>query len=421
MGIIQMSTKKIKQVKVMEQLKAGVITQKVGAKKLGFSLRHTQRKLAFYIKNGEISLTHGNRGRPSNRALPTEKKASIMKIVRERYMGFGPTFAAEKLEEEFGIVIDRKTLERHMSKEGLWIRKPKKIKDHRSWRAPKQYFGEMAQLDGSRHKWISGSDEYWTLIKFVDDATNTILFMKFYKSESTKNVMNATIKCFLKHGKPKSIYADRGSIYKVNINNEENICLTQFGRALFEYEVILIHARSPQAKGRIERSFGVDQNRLVKELKLVGIKTMEEANKFLEEYYIPKMNKKFARVASKKGNLHERVSKKELYEIFCFKAPRVVYNDWTILYNKRFFQITASRPAIVKPKDIVTVCEHLNGKIEIKIRTSKIEFKELTERKKMEKAKKPIAPPKQYKPSKKHPWRRYNVFIKENTTFLLSK
>lgn len=409
---IKLEKKEIKQMQVMEKLKLRLIKQKAGAALLGLSLRQTKRKLAKYRAGGPPALVHGNCGRSSNRAANPQRKAQILKIVSARYRGFGPTFAAEKLKEEFGIIINHGTLRRWMIEIGLWKNGHRKLGKHKKWRMPKEYFGQMIQLDGSKHKWIDVSDEYWTLIKFMDDATNTILWMSFHKNESTESIMDATRNYFQEYGLPFSIYTDKGSVFKVNIYNKENDHITQYARVLKELGVELIHANSPQAKGRIERSFGTDQDRLVKELKLKNIKTMKEANIFIQKYYIPKMNSKFSRPATQEGNLHRMISKNELRNSFCLKSIRIVQNDWTILYKNRFFQIDSSRPAIVRPKDSVSIYEYFNGTIKIKIRTSKIDFKELTERRKMEKIKKLKTPWKKYKPDANHPWRLHSQFNK---------
>lgn len=189
--------------------------------------------------------------------------------MQTKYEGFGPTFAAEKMVELDGILIHPETLRLLLIREKLW-HKQRKRKKHRRWRKPKDFFGEMVQVDGSIHVWVEG--QTWTLLRFIDDATKTILWMEFAKSESWEGLARATINYFSKHGMPISLYADRGSVFKVNVNNEENEFITQYQRALNRLDIELIHAYSPQAKGRVERSFRTDQDRLVKELKLAGIK-----------------------------------------------------------------------------------------------------------------------------------------------------
>ena len=203
---------------------------------------------------------------------------------------------------------------------------------------------------------------------------------------------------------PVSIYTDKGVVFKVTAHNEENEFITQYERILDELSVELIHAHSPQAKGRIERSFGTDQDRLVKELKLAGISTMEEANTFIKEYYIPKMNKMFTRPAAQEGNLHRPIGTLNLENIFCIKATRIVQNDWTIQYNNRFFQIDDHRRISIRPKDVITVHEKLCGSLFLSIRGSSVAFREIKEKKIFAFA---LTGNKAHKPSPDHPWKQY--------------
>jgi len=417
-----MSKKEHNQIKIFEKLKRQEMPQKQAAERLQISTRQIKRKLSKYKKHGAQSLVHGNRGKPSKRRIDPIKVNEILNIMKTRYEGFGPTFAAEKLGEEFKINISAKTLRNYMIKENIWQTGHRKRKKHREWRSPKEHFGEMVQMVTSEHIWIPQINEYWDYIKFVDDATKAILYAEFLNAETTKNVMASTKKYFQIYGKPLMLYTDKAGIFKVNTNNPENIYITQYERALRELDVKLIHAHSPQAKGRIERSFGTDQDRLVKELKLANISTKEAANKFLCSYYIPKMNAKFTRPAVKKEELHQPVSQKELDEAFCIKSERKVHNDCTVFYHNRFFQISGSRPAIVKPGDIVTMCEYLDDTIKIKIRTTDLEFKELKERGKFVKSKTLNGPFKLHKPKSGHPWRRFsNYFKSEGDIFIWKK
>ena len=399
-----MTKKYIKQAEILEQLKRKEISQQVASISLSLSRRQIRRKLKRFLKQGIESLVHGNKGKMSGRRISLDIRHKIIDLMKTKYEGFGPTFAAEKMLELERININAETLRLWLINEGLWHKKRKR-KQHRRWRKPKDLFGEMVQLDGSPHIWFDGQE--WTLLRFVDDATREILWMEFVPSESYKSIANATIKYFLKHGMPLSLYTDRGKVFKVNVNNEENEFITQYQRALSQLGVKLIHAYSPQAKGRVERGFQTDQDRLVKELKLASITNIDDANRFLQEYYIPKMNSKFTIPASKRGNLHRKTDKYNLDDIFCIQAKRIVQNDWVVRYNSRFFQIEDSRPAIVKPKDQVTVHERLNGTIFISIRSNILEFKEIKERMQNVNKSEKIYTNRIYKPKVDHPWRIY--------------
>ncbi len=280
-------------------------------------------------------------------------------LLNVKYKGFGPTLAAEMLAEIDGINRSPQTLWRYMAEWGLWERKTRK-KKHRTWREPKGYYGEMQQLDGSEHNWFEGRGERCTLLKFIDDATSEITWAEFAPSESRKSVMLATKNYLNKNGIPVSIYVDRGKVFKVNKGNQNNDNITQYERALKNLGIELKHAYSAPAKGRVERSFRSSQDRLVKLLRLQEISTIEEANRFLQEYYLPKHNAKFARQAAKVGNLHRPIAGFDLDNIFVFKEIRTVQNDLTVQYKKELLQIHEKRYT-VQPKDLVYICTKLDG------------------------------------------------------------
>ena len=412
-----MSKKELSQIPVFSQLKKGEIKQKEAAKKLRLSIRQVQRKLIVYCKRGAKGLVHKSRGKPSNHCLPTKFKTETLSLIKEHYPDFGPTFAAEKLEEIHKVTINHETLRLLMIKNGLWTINGGPITAH-IWRERKDCLGEMVQLDGSPHDWFEGRGPKCTLIAFIDDATSNILWLQFAKEEATVDMMLATQEYLIKHGRPISIYADRGKCFKVNLNNEEGDKMTQYHRALSELDIELIHARSPQAKGRVERLFGTLQDRLVKELRLAKINDMETANKFLRDTYLEKHNKRFAVVAKKEANLHRSLRGYELNRIFCLKEERKVKNDLTIQYKNQWFQISPKQPTIVNPGTIVTVEEGLRGEITISLRKCVLKHtsisKEQREREKQIQQKPvEIKPRVQWIPPQTHPWR-----MKQKATFL---
>jgi hypothetical protein len=380
---IIMSRKEARQVAIFEKLASKTISQKGGAVALGLSPRQVRRKLKRYLDCGAEGIVHKSRGQPNSRKYAPEEKKKVLDFARTKYAGFGPVFMAEKLHELDGIEINRETLRLFLIADGLW-KKSRKVGKQRKMRERKEFYGELVQTDVSFHRWISGCDEEWALVNFIDDATSRILWLEFVEAESTQCVGGAFRKCIEKHGAPVSLYLDNHSTYKVNTGNPDGEKITQFARIANAVGTKLIHALSPQAKGRVERSFKTHQDRLVKELALANIKTIEEANKFLREVYIPKHNKKFAVQAKSPENLHKPINDLDLDDIFCIIHERKIQNDWTIRYENRVLQIDSSRPAIVRPKDTVTVHERFNGQIFITIRTSKLEFKELERRQKLE-------------------------------------
>jgi hypothetical protein len=371
-----MSDKEVKQIAIFEKLANKSITQTAAALQLGLSIRQVRRKSKRFATQGAEGLIHKNRGRAIVIKYNDEIKTKILDLARTKYLGFGPVFMAEKLKELDAISINRETLRVLLLDNGLW-QKSKKVGKQRKMRERKSFYGELVQTDVSFHEWIVGLGERWALVKFIDDATSAFLWMEFIEGESTKGVGGAFRKYIEQHGIPVALYLDNHSTYRVNTGNDEGDKVTQFGRMVEMVGSRLIHARSPQAKGRVERSFKTDQDRLVKELALAKIKSIDEANKFLHEVYIAKHNKKFAVPAKSPENLHKPVDGLNLNDIFCIIHERRVQNDWTIRYENRVLQVESSRPAIVRPRDTVTVHERFNGEIFITIRAIKLCFKEI--------------------------------------------
>lgn len=405
--IIQLSEKECNRMKILESVIRKEISQGEAAARMRVSYRHAGRLIKRYKTNGAAGLAHKNRGRPSNRKMPDNKREEIVRIIKGHYADFGPTLVAEMLSERHGINLNKEVARRIMMQAGLWIKQRKRSK-HRFWRPPKERLGEMVQSDSSIHDWFEGrAPKYW-LIKFIDDATNMILHAEFAASESYHCVSHATIHYFQQWGLPQLMYTDKGKVYRVNQNNENNEFITQYQYAFRLLNVGLQHAHSPQAKGRVERSFGTDQDRLVKMLRLEGISDIEAANKYLKEVYIPKHNKKFARPAAREGDMHTKLGNINLFDVFCIREQRKVRNDWTIQYNNRIIQITDNKPAIVKPRDIVTISERLDGSIYITIRGSRLESAEVSQRPARTQEPKPIWKP--FKPARNHPWRQYERY-----------
>jgi hypothetical protein len=242
-------------------------------------------------------------------------------------------------------------------------------------------FGLMVQCDGSPHDWFEGRAPICTLLVFIDDATSQILWLEFARSESREAIMQATKNYMEKHGRPGCFYVDHGSSFHVNLNNKEHEKLTQWERALSELSVEVVHANSPQAKGRVERANKTMQDRLVKELRLASISSIDEANEFLRQgNFVEKHNNHFAVAPAQKGDAHKSIEGYDLDAIFCTKEKRVVANDFTIRYEKRIFQLLDDQQAIVRQSSEIIVCEHLDGKISLFLRNIPLHFTELKHR-----------------------------------------
>lgn len=379
MGNIIMSLKEKEQVMVFEQLKRKEISQGVGAQILNVSPRWISEKHKRYLADGMQGILHKNRGRPSGRAWSKDERNFSIKLFSGDFKDFGPTYGAEKLEELYNIKISKETLRKELIKEGLWKAGKKRI-TYRKRRERKPCFGIMIQLDGSPHDWFEGRGPKCTLLVFIDDATSQLVWLEFAPSESFDAVMNATLKYFKKHGRPCSFYVDYGSVFSVNTNNPDREKITQFERAMGELGVEVIHARSPQAKGRVERVNQTLQDRLTKDMRLAGISTIEAANAFVQSGYMDRHNKKFAEEAAQPGNAHRPIVGLDLHNIFCIKEERVLQQDFTLSYKNRQLQLLKHQKAVIRPKEYIEVHEHLDGSISLWIRGIKLAFEELRQR-----------------------------------------
>lgn len=381
MGYIIMREKELEQNRVLEGLVRRELTQASAASRLGITDRQVRNKLKRFKIEGSIGLLHKNRGRPSKRKWDSKQEALALDLLRsDLWKGFGPTFAAEKLKELHGINVNKETLRKAMIQGGVWVANERKYK-HRKRRERKACLGMMIQLDGSDHDWFEGRGPKCTLLVFIDDATSRILWLEFVKSESLHSIMKATRKYMEKHGRPKSFYVDWGKVFRFNVNNAEHDKLTQWERALEELGVEVIHAGSPEAKGRVERSNDTHQDRLVKEMRLAGISSMEAANQFLRDSnYIERHNASFAEPPAQIFDAHQPVGDINLDNIFCLKDKRILQKDYVIMYKTRIFQLQEEQKTQIKPKDIIRIHEHLDGAISLHIRSVKLRFTEITQR-----------------------------------------
>jgi len=414
--LLQMSRKEIDRASVLDQVAAKMQTQVSASVKLGITDRHLRRILKNYNRFGPEALIHGLRGKRSNRATPQDKLDEAIKLVEDKYWDFGPTFAAEKLLENHGVKIDHDVLRYEMAKTGLWTIKERKQK-HRSWRERKEHFGQMVQFDGSHHAWFELRGAICCLLASKDDATNTI-YAHFTEHEDIAGVYTFWIEYIEKYGKPKSIYLDRGSVYKVNRKTvfDDPAVTTQFERVCKELNIEVIHANSPQAKGRIENGFGTLQDRLVKELRLRNIGNITKANEYLKEEFLPKYNKQFSLPAKEQGDLHTALnSSEDLNKIFTVRSERLVNNDFTIRFKSQWFQLDKTQSKTILQKSKVTIEEYLSGELKIRQKDNYLNFKEISKldletlRKQRKEEKIYVltsSPNKIYKPPANHPWRR---------------
>ena len=381
-----MSERELRRAEVLSRVKAGELKLWEAAELMGVGYRQGRRLWKRYRRRGAEGLQHGSAGRRSNRAKGAEVREKVLGVVRKKYGGeegerFGPTLAAEHLESDDGLKVDHETLRRWMLAEGLWSRQRKR-KQHRRRRERKEHFGELVQMDGSFHEWLPGSGEKQCLMNMVDDATGKTL-SQLHEQETTwaaADVLRAWIE---KYGIPHRLYTDWKNVYlrkptaREGLRGEEP--LTQFGRMCQKLGVKIIGASSPQAKGRVERSNGTQQDRLIKKLRLYRIGTMEEANRYLRQQYLPDHNRRFSREPASPADYHrKRPRKAELDAIFRLEEQRVISNDWVVQYQGRFLQIERdSRYAPAGGKVIVS--EGRDGGLQICYRERPVKWHEIPE------------------------------------------
>ena len=405
--IIAMTQGELKRLHIIRQALDRLITQAEAASIIGVCLRQAQRIVKAVKDQGDKGVIHKSRGQASNRALPNKIKDKALKLYKEKYHDFGPTLGSEKLFEIDKIRINDETLRRWLLQAGIPYKK-RKARPHRQWRERKHSFGEMIQMDGSHHDWFEGRGPECVLMGYIDDATGGP-FGRFYSYEGTLPAMGGFKRYIEKFGIPASVYLDKHPTYKSTkkqtiedeLNNLEP--LSQFERACEELGIRVIHADSPQAKGRIERLFKTFQNRLIKEMRLKGIKSIEEANKFLIQY-LPAYTRRFAVQPANSTNLHRPINKSvDLNAVFCVKTMRVLRNDFTVAHNSKLYQIEDNLNA-----KKVTVEERANGSVHISYRGMDLKFKEIATRPK--KQHKESQPPKIPDNSQRTAaWRRFRL------------
>ncbi len=421
--IIAMSLREIDRFRIVQGIIQSDLTQVKAAEVLGITDRHIRRLVRRVREEGARGLMHRSRGRASPHRMLKELEERIAGVVEEEYTGFGPTLASEKLFERDSIRISKEKLRQIMMVHGLWQRKRRRREIH-PWRERKDYFGEMVQMDGSHHAWLEGRGPRLVLMGYVDDAKNNF-FGHFYGYEGVYPAMDSLKRYISLYGFPRSLYLDKHSTFKTTREPSLDELLrgerahTQFERACKQLGIEVIHAHSPQAKGRIERTFGILQDRLVKEMRLAGIRTEDQANRFLEKF-LPRFNERFAKVAKKEGDLHRPLPKGvNLREIFCIKATRTINNGYIVKWKGR--QLLIESVSIARRKRKVQIREHFDGEITIKFNGRYLKYREIIEPEPAarEKVKKPVDEPRKrkgkYIPPPDHPWRRHDPSLHHNS------
>jgi len=422
METLMMSRRERQRVEILSRVKDGQIKLSKAAELMGVSYRQSKRLWRDYQREGDAALVHGLRGRSGNRAATASLREAVLAAYVSRYSDFGPTLASEHLAGDAGLAVPVTTLRRWLREEGLWSERRRR-RTHRRRRARREHLGELVQMDGSDHDWFEGRAPRCVLMVMIDDATSRV-YAQFHPAENSQAAFVTFGGYVLRYGVPQALYTDRDSIYVVNPKRapsvEESLentgPLTQFGQAMKQLGVRIIRAHSPQAKGRVERMNGTLQDRLVKELRLAGIDDLAAANQFLEERFLPELNRRLMVAAAQEADLHRPLQAAlgqavSLDDVLCFAEERVVQNDWCLVYEQQVLQLEQRQA--VRPGQKVQVRRHLDGQLSVHHRGVELRWRAAPTRPRAaaELAKPTLVqrqtqrPRERSKPAADHPWR----------------
>lgn len=415
-----MSRRELRRVEVLARVQAGELKLVNAAELIGVSYRQGKRLWKRYREEGPEGLQHRSAGRASNRAKPKQWREKVLRLVRKKYGGepgkrFGPTLAAEHLETDDGLQVNAETLRLWMLAEGLWSRQRKR-KQHRQRRERKAHWGELVQLDGSFHPWLEERGPELCLMNMVDDATGETV-SELHEQETTWAAADVFRQWVEKYGVPHSLYTDWKNVYVREPTEAERLAgevpLTQFGRMCAELGTQIVAASSPQAKGRVERNHGTQQDRLIKKMRLQGIRTVAEANEYLRQHYLPDHNRRFRREPAQPEDYHRKApGKRELDAIFRLGEQRTISQDWVVRYQGRFLQIEReSRYAPAGGKVIVS--EARDGSLQVLYRGRQVNWREIPAPAPRSKAERLVRGharelrKKVHRPARDHPWKKW--------------
>lgn len=403
---------------VIEELIEGKINGTTAANKLHLSVRHIKRLKKQCMEEGRDSLIHRARGRRGVRKTDTNMENKIVEIIRKKYHDFGPTLAWEKLQAVYNITLSDETIRNIMIRNNIWSPKKRRRSQYFTWRDRRSSYGELQQFDGSYHNWFEGRNPTLPeacLLASIDDATGKITEAVMGANESVKAVFSFWWEYINQNGIPAEIYLDKFSTYKINhpkaTDNLE--LMTQFRRAMRQLGTHLIFANTPQAKGRVERLFETLQDRLVKEMRLANINTIEEANVFLTKTFVPWFNSRYAVIPKSREDSHRRLDISlglKLKSIFAKHYIRGINNDFTIRYRSNYYQLKEIQPTTVFKTDKVLIEERLDSTIKIKYKNHYLNFFLLPD-KPLRVTKSPVVLTEHksnWIPPKDHPWRQFN-------------
>lgn len=402
----------LRRVHVIRQVLAKQLTQHEAGEALGVTTRQIRRLSHRLRADGDQGLAHRSRGKPSNRRKPAAFKQQVLTLYTRHYGDFGPTLAVEQLATHHGLLLSEETLRRWLRADGIdhFRRRPR---PHRTWRARRAHRGELVQLDGSHHDWLEGRGPRCVLMAYIDDASSRV-YARFYEYEGTRPALDSFQRYVQQYGIPLAVYADKHTTYRspAEPTVEEELAgrkpESQFGRALRELGVELIAAHSPQAKGRIERLFHTFQDRLVKEMRVAGIATLPEANRFLPAW-LAQYNRRFAVQPAHGTDLHRPLAAgTKVRAVLALKTRRVLRRDRTVAHGGQLYQIQSR----VRATHVV-VEERVDGTLRMLHQGRPLPYQPILHRPRpVWRPTPPRRPRPLVKPPATHPWNRFGTFAR---------
>ena len=412
-GHLVMSEKERARMRKFEDVLAGRLSLKAAASDLKLSYRQARRSFARYREAGAAGLVHQSRGRASNRRLPLAFRTAVLVRYREAFDGYGPVLAAEELAKE-GFKVHPETLRRWLAAEGLRATK-RKGRPHRTRRPRRARFGELLQIDGSIHQWFDGDEKYYCLMNLVDDATGVTMALMDH-GETTQVALRLLKMWCERYGVPRAIYADKKTVFftrREPTPDEQRAGeepRTAFGLACHKLDIELIRAHSPQAKGRVERSHRVYQDRFVKHLARLGVTNVIQANQELTGGFCDALNQQFAKQPADAADAHRPVEPGlDLAQVFCWDETRRLTNDWCVTHQKIWYHIPKTNKPLPQPGDAITVRTLLDADLILLWKDQPLDVKRLDHPPAQDQPQpgpKPAKAKTKTKPGPGHPWRR---------------
>jgi hypothetical protein len=426
-GRTSMSLKELKRVEVLGRVRAGTLSLVGASTLMGVSYRQAKRLWRRFRQRGAVGLRHRSAGRPSPRRKKAAFKRRVLSLIRRHFLGddeheaFGPTLIAETLAEDHQLKVDAETIRRWMLENGLW-RRVREAPKHRRRRERKAHFGELVQMDGSFESWLEDRGPRGCLMNLVDDATGRC-GGRFEAQETIWGAVRGVRGWIAKYGIPQALYTDWKNVYVRKPTPLElgagEVPLTAFGRMCAKLGIRIIPASSPQAKGRVERSHGTHQDRLIKKLRRAGIRDYEAANTYLETTYWPTHNVRFSQAPGSSEDFHIGVPPEvDLDQVFRIETERTVTNDWVVRHEGRLLQIERTGRVYPPARSTVRVCEYEDGHLEVWYRDQRVRWTEMTgthgtkarvevpSRRTAGRTKTPGVRVLRRRPAASHPWRR---------------